>query len=79
MKAIGYQQSLPCEDPYSLVDATLPEPVPGPYDLLVAVKAIAVNPVDTKIRRRLTPPPGQYRVLGWPGGIRRLRTVSRRG
>ena len=78
MKAIGYQQSLPCEDPYSLVDATLPEPVPGPYDLLVAVKAIAVNPVDTKIRRRLTPPPGQYRVLGWPGGIRRLRTVFRR-
>lgn len=65
MKAIGYQRSLPCDDPDCLVDISLPEPVPGPHDLLVAVKAIAVNPVDTKIRRRLTPPTGQYRVLGW--------------
>ena len=45
MKAIGYQQSLPCDDPDSLVDATLPEPVPGPYDLLVAVK-VAVGGDD---------------------------------
>ena len=65
MKAIAYQQSLPCDHPDSLLDITLPEPVPGPHDLLVAVQAIAVNPVDTKIRRRLTPPAGHYRVLGW--------------
>ena len=65
MKAIGYQQSLPCDHPDALLDITLPEPVPGPHDLLVAVQAIAVNPVDTKIRRRLTPPAGHYRVLGW--------------
>ena len=62
MKAIGYQQSLPCDDPYSLVDATLPEPVPGPYDLLVAVKAIAVNPVDTK-----DPPPPDSAPWPIPG------------
>jgi len=65
MKAVGYQQILSCEDPACLVDIDLPAPAPGPRDLLVEVRAIAVNPVDTKIRRRLSPPPGQYRVLGW--------------
>ena len=65
MKAVGYQQILPCDDPACLVDIELPAPEPGPRDLLVEVRAIAVNPVDTKIRRRMSPPPGQYRVLGW--------------
>jgi len=65
MKAIGYQKILPIDDPESLLDIELPEPTPGPRDLLVEVRSIAVNPVDTKIRRRLAPPAGQFRVLGW--------------
>ncbi|MFZ1536541.1 MAG: zinc-binding alcohol dehydrogenase family protein [Chromatiaceae bacterium] len=65
MKAIGYQQCLPIEDPSSLVDLDLPTPSPGSRDLLVEVQAISVNPVDTKIRQRATPPLGKYRVLGW--------------
>src|SRR5690554_3032624 len=40
-------------------------PQPGPHDLLVNVKAIAVNPVDTKIRGRVTPPDDAPKVLGW--------------
>lgn len=65
MKAIGYQQSLPVEDPLSLRDFELPDPTPGPRDLLVEVRAISVNPVDTKIRMRVQPEAGQHQVLGW--------------
>jgi zinc-binding alcohol dehydrogenase family protein len=64
MKAIAYTKSgLPIEDPASLIDLDLPPPIPGPRDLLVAVKAVSVNPVDTKVRRNtaVTEP----RVLGW--------------
>ncbi|MDX1452429.1 MAG: alcohol dehydrogenase catalytic domain-containing protein, partial [Oleiphilaceae bacterium] len=65
MRAVAYQRSLPADHPESLCDHVLPEPQPGPRDLLVAVKAIAVNPVDTKIRMRVQPDAGQYKVLGW--------------
>ncbi|WED44035.1 zinc-binding alcohol dehydrogenase family protein [Legionella cardiaca] len=65
MKAIGYQKSLPIEDPNSLMDIELPIPTASGRDLLVEVKAIAVNPVDYKVRLRETPEAGQYRVLGW--------------
>jgi len=64
MKAIVYtQHGLPIDDPRSLVEMELPVPVPGPHDLLVEVRAISVNPVDTKIRlgAAVTEP----RVLGW--------------
>lgn len=65
MKAIGYTQSLPSSDANSLLDIQLPEPTPGPRDLLVEVHAISVNPVDTKVRQRAQPAEGQYKVLGW--------------
>lgn len=65
MKAIGYSHSLPSSDPNALLDIQLPEPTPGPRDLLVEVRAISVNPVDTKVRMRAQPAEGQYKVLGW--------------
>lgn len=65
MKAVAYYQSLPCSDPRSLQDVELPAPTPGPRDLLVQVRAISVNPVDTKIRRNVAPADGQAKVLGW--------------
>jgi zinc-binding alcohol dehydrogenase family protein len=65
MKAIGYKRALPIEDPDALLDVILPEPTPGPHDLLVDVKAVSVNPADTKVRRSTNPPPGQTKVLGW--------------
>jgi len=65
MKAIGYQQSLPIGDPRSLLDIEQDDPTPGPRDLLVEVRAISVNPVDTKIRMRVQPEDGQQQVLGW--------------
>ncbi|MWV11994.1 zinc-binding alcohol dehydrogenase family protein [Pseudomonas sp. R-28-1W-6] len=65
MKAIAYYQSLPIDHPEALQDVQLAEPQAGAHDLLVEVKAISVNPVDTKIRRNVTPPAGQAKVLGW--------------
>jgi zinc-binding alcohol dehydrogenase family protein len=65
MKAVGYQQPLSIEHANSLMDLDLPAPTPEPRDLLVEVKAIAVNPVDTKIRASTKPLEGQHKVLGW--------------
>jgi zinc-binding alcohol dehydrogenase family protein len=65
MKAIAYYQSLPISDTQSLQDIELPAPTPGPRDLLVEVKAISVNPVDTKVRQNMAPENGEAKVLGW--------------
>jgi len=65
MRAVGYQQSLPIEAEASLVDVELPRPDPGARDLLVEIKAVSVNPVDTKVRKRAAPEPGGYKVLGY--------------
>ena len=65
MKAIAYYHALPINDPKSLQDIELPEPVAGPRDLLVEVKAISVNPVDTKVRQNAQPEGGAAKVLGW--------------
>ena len=65
MKAVGYIESLPVSDPECLVDIDLPQPTANGRDLLVKVGAIAVNPVDYKIRQRVPPPEGEYKVLGW--------------
>ncbi len=65
MKAIVARQSLPADHPDALVDVELPVPVPGPRDVLVEVKAVSVNPVDTKVRAGMPAEPGEGRVLGW--------------
>jgi zinc-binding alcohol dehydrogenase family protein len=64
MKAITFtQHALPIEDPQSLQDIDLPVPTPGPRDLLVEVRAVSVNPVDTKVRAgTFTKEP---KILGW--------------
>ncbi|OCH80494.1 NADPH:quinone reductase [Gordonia sp. UCD-TK1] len=52
------------EDPSAFAEATMPVPAPRPHDLLVEVRAVSVNPVDTKVRAGLrdADPP---RVLGF--------------
>ncbi|MGA4632401.1 zinc-binding alcohol dehydrogenase family protein [Pseudomonas solani] len=65
MKAVAYYQSLPIDHADALQDVELPAPTPGARDLLVEVRAISVNPVDTKIRRNVQPENGQAKVLGW--------------
>lgn len=62
MRAIGYTTP---GDPGVLTDIELPDPSATSRDLLVEVRAISVNPVDTKVRRRAAPEPGQPKVLGF--------------
>jgi len=75
MKAVGYSKSLPINEPESLIDIEIPQPIATGNDLLVKVSAIAVNPVDYKIRQRVSPVDDStsaenhsgknYKVLGW--------------
>ncbi|MEQ8633219.1 zinc-binding alcohol dehydrogenase family protein [Gimesia maris] len=65
MKAVGLTRYLPIEDPESLMDVELKKPQPDGRDLLVAVKAIGVNPVDTKVRAPKDQVEPEPKVLGW--------------
>jgi NADPH2:quinone reductase len=66
MRAVGYRHSLPIENADSLLDIEVDKPAPQGRDLQVAVKAISVNPVDTKVRRRAAPKEGEPpKVLGY--------------
>jgi NADPH:quinone reductase len=74
MKAVGLYKYLPIANLQSLVDLDIPQPnhpTTG-HDLLVAIKAISVNPVDTKVRRGMIPLHATEeneknipRILGW--------------
>jgi len=64
MKAVVYRQNgLPITDPHSLYDIELPRQQPDAFDLLVNIRAISVNPVDTKVRAGA--PTDTPRILGW--------------
>ncbi|WP_342627053.1 zinc-binding alcohol dehydrogenase family protein [Nguyenibacter vanlangensis] len=65
MRAVGYLTPLPIDHPDALQDIDLPRPVPQGRDLLVEVRAVSVNPVDTKMRRNAAPEGGTWGVLGW--------------
>ncbi|EGT4314651.1 zinc-binding alcohol dehydrogenase family protein [Cronobacter malonaticus] len=52
--------------PESFIEITQPMPQPGDFDLLVEVKAVSINPVDTKVHASLKKNGLQEpRVLGW--------------
>ena len=65
MKAVGLTRYLPIDDPRSLEDFDLPKPAPEGHDILVAVQAVAVNPVDTKQRAPKDAVEDTPRVLGY--------------
>jgi len=65
MKAVGIRKYLPISDEASLVDLEIPKPDVGGRDLLVAIRAIAVNPVDTKVRAPKDGVEDPPRILGW--------------
>ncbi|PKR89569.1 zinc-binding alcohol dehydrogenase family protein [Pleomorphomonas diazotrophica] len=65
MKAVAYRQPGAIDRSDALVDIDLPTPVAAGHDLLVEVGAVAVNPVDTKVRKSAAPAPGDVKVLGW--------------
>lgn len=61
MKAVAYSQA---GDAGVLHNIETETPQPGPLDLLVEVRAISVNPVDTKIRGNVSPESGA-KIIGW--------------
>ena len=70
MKAIAFTHPSPIEAPDSLVELDLPQPELRPRDLLVNVRAVSVNPVDTKVRGArhqgsAAHNTGKPRILGW--------------
>ncbi|MBW7458941.1 zinc-binding alcohol dehydrogenase family protein [Paenibacillus sepulcri] len=65
MKAVGLYKYLNIEHPDSLIDMELEKPVPTGRDILVRVKAISVNPVDTKVRAPKDKTEDSPKILGW--------------
>jgi NADPH2:quinone reductase len=65
MKAIGTTGPRPANDPAALIAFDAPEPTLRPHDLLVEVRAVALNPVDAKVRGSRTPESGQPSILGY--------------
>ncbi|CAK1595901.1 unnamed protein product [Parnassius mnemosyne] len=67
MKAVGLYKYLPISDINSLIDLEVNIPKLQNTEVLVEVKATAVNPIDTKVRApkpNIEPNP---RILGWDG------------
>lgn len=64
MKAVGFDAGLPTSSPNSLRDLALPMPEATGFDLLVQVRAVSVNPVDTKVRAG-SPSLETPRVIGY--------------
>ncbi|MGF9562519.1 zinc-binding alcohol dehydrogenase family protein [Neorhizobium sp. JUb45] len=65
MRAVGFNQNQPITSDTALLDIELPVPEPQDRDLLVEIRAVSVNPVDTKTRKNAVVEPGQYKVLGY--------------
>ncbi|AGP42900.1 zinc-binding alcohol dehydrogenase family protein [Serratia plymuthica] len=54
------------KNPAGFIEISPEKPAPGQYDLLVEVKAVSVNPVDTKVHAGLQKSGLQQpRILGW--------------
>ena len=64
MKAIGYTKIGPIEALDALIAFDAPTPQLRPRDLLVEVRGVSVNPVDTKVRTRMAPTDGPG-ILGY--------------
>lgn len=65
MQAMVITQALPADAQDCFIQTELPVPEPGPEDLLVRVKAIGLNPVDSKVRKNFKPLEGEMKILGW--------------
>ncbi|CAH2106602.1 unnamed protein product [Euphydryas editha] len=67
MKAVGLYKYLPIADPNCLLDIEVNLPSLQKNDVLVEVKAVAVNPIDTKQRAPKSNIETTPRILGWDG------------
>lgn len=65
MKAVALTRYLPVEDPDAFLDVDLEKPTASGHDILVEIKAVAVNPVDTKVRAPSDKVESSPRVIGY--------------
>ena len=67
MKAVGFKTSLPIASPNSFIDFEIEKPTPQGHELLVKINAIAVNPVDYKIRQNSAKDTelAEPKIIGW--------------
>ena len=65
MKAVAFTQYLPISNMNSFLDVEIDKPKATGHDILVNVKAIAVNPVDTKVRAPKDTIEQTPRVIGY--------------
>ncbi|MDQ8005463.1 MAG: zinc-binding alcohol dehydrogenase family protein [Pedobacter sp.] len=67
MKAVGFRTSLPISAANSFIDFETEKPTPQGHQLLVKINAIAVNPVDYKIRQNAAKDTelAEPKIIGW--------------
>lgn len=65
MKAIAVYEHLPTDNPNCFTEVELDKPQATGKDLLVRVRAVGVNPVDTKVRASIKEKLNTPKILGW--------------
>ncbi len=65
MRAYGFIDEITAPNAEYLMEIEKAEPQVGPRDLLVKVASVAINPVDVKVRGRVSPEAGQPKILGY--------------
>ncbi len=65
MKAVGFTHYLPIEDESAFLDLNVEKPQPEGRDILVNIKAVAINPVDTKVRAPKDKVEETPRIIGY--------------
>lgn len=62
MKAIAFKKGFKVTDAHGFEEIEMPKPKASGKDLLVSIKAVSINPIDTKLR---TIDYDEYKVLGY--------------
>src|SRR5689334_8626385 len=65
MRAVAYEKPQDISSETALIDVDRPVPEAKGHDILVEVRAVSVNPVDTKVRRSREPVAGGLVQLGY--------------
>lgn len=64
MKALLYHNTSEIDN-FSIVEEAIDKPVIAPLEVLVSIRAVAINPGETQMRRWVAPPPGGFIVMGY--------------
>ncbi len=65
MRAYGFTDGITVPNAEYLMEIEKDGPQVGPRDLLVKIASVAINPVDVKVRGRVSPEVGQPKILGY--------------